>query len=242
MELTHGTLLGGQVRYAQPAHGYRTGIEPVLLAASIPARPGQAILEAGTGAGAALLCLTHRVTGLRCVGIEADADLARVAAQNGAGNEAIQVQAADVLALPELPPFDHAMTNPPWHGAAGTASPDQMRDRAKRAPPGLLAAWIRVLGRLLRHHGTLTLALPAAATAEAMAALAAGGLGSPALLPLWPRPGVAAKLVLLRAIRNGAGPCRILPGLVLHTADRQYTDGVQAILRGAARLDGFDGP
>ena len=33
MELTDGTLLGGRLRYVQPARGWRTGIEPVLLAA-----------------------------------------------------------------------------------------------------------------------------------------------------------------------------------------------------------------
>ena len=62
MDTTEGTLLGGRVRYAQPARGYRTGIEPVLLAAAVPAVPGQAVLEAGTGAGAALLCLAARAS------------------------------------------------------------------------------------------------------------------------------------------------------------------------------------
>ena len=37
-ELTDGTLLGGKVIYRQKSSGYRTGIEPVLLAAFVPAR------------------------------------------------------------------------------------------------------------------------------------------------------------------------------------------------------------
>ena len=48
-DITHGHLLDGRVRYAQPAKGFRSGIEPVLLAASIPARAGQRVLEGGTG-------------------------------------------------------------------------------------------------------------------------------------------------------------------------------------------------
>ena len=54
MEVTQGHLLGGRVRYAQPRSGFRSGIEPVLLAAAVPARPGERVLEAGSGAGAAL--------------------------------------------------------------------------------------------------------------------------------------------------------------------------------------------
>ena len=64
MLTSDGCLLDGRVRYAQPASGsdgYRTGIEPVLLAASIPAQAGQRVLEAGVGAGAGLICLAARV-------------------------------------------------------------------------------------------------------------------------------------------------------------------------------------
>ncbi|HJS85951.1 MAG TPA: SAM-dependent methyltransferase, partial [Acetobacteraceae bacterium] len=61
MDVTGGTLLGGRVRYAQPAEGFRSGIEPVLLAAAVPARPGECVLEGGSGAGAGLLCLAARI-------------------------------------------------------------------------------------------------------------------------------------------------------------------------------------
>ena len=51
------TLLGGKVRLRQPVDGYRAAIDPVLLAASLDAAPGQRVLEAGTGHGAAAICL-----------------------------------------------------------------------------------------------------------------------------------------------------------------------------------------
>ena len=235
--MTHGALLGGRVRYAQPAGGHRTGIEPVLLAASIPARPGQRVIEAGTGAGAALLCLAHRVSGIEGVGVEKDAALAHVAAGNGEGNRLpVRIVAADVLALPELGRFDHAMANPPWHDPAGTPSPDAGRNLAKRAGAGVLAAWMAALARTLRFRGTLTVLIPAGLLTEAFSVLDGAGLGSPALLPLWPRQDAPAKLVIFRAVRGGAGPCRVLPGLALHEADGRYTGGASAILEGAAAL------
>ena len=84
--MTQATLLGGRLRYAQPHAGFRTGIEPVLLAATVAARPGQRVLEAGTGAGAALLCLAARVPGIAATGIERDPALAEFARANFAAN------------------------------------------------------------------------------------------------------------------------------------------------------------
>ena len=66
LEITEGTLLGGRVRYAQLGAGFRSGIEPVLLAATIPARCGQVVIEGGSGVGAGLLCLHARVPGIEC--------------------------------------------------------------------------------------------------------------------------------------------------------------------------------
>ncbi len=86
LEVTQGHLLGGRVRYAQPRSGFRSGIEPVLLAAAIPARPGERVLEAGSGAGAALLCLAARVAGISGLGVERDPALVEIAASNAAAN------------------------------------------------------------------------------------------------------------------------------------------------------------
>ena len=57
-------FLGGRVQAWQPAAGYRAGVDAVLLAAAVPARPGDTALELGAGAGVASLCLATRVPGL----------------------------------------------------------------------------------------------------------------------------------------------------------------------------------
>ena len=236
-ETTTGTLLDGRVRYAQPAEGFRSGIEPVLLAAAIPARAGQRVLEAGSGAGAALLCLAARVPDITGVGVEVDPALAALATANATANgmAGLRFVAADMAHLPELGLFDHACANPPYHPGGGTPSPLPARARAKMAPEGLPATWITTLARHLRPRGTVSLILPAAAVPASLAALTAAHCGSAALLPLWPRAGLAAKLVILHAVRGGRGPFRLLPGLVLHAA-QGFTDAAQSILRGAVAL------
>jgi tRNA1(Val) A37 N6-methylase TrmN6 len=238
MDLTEGHLLGGRVTYAQPRDGFRSGIEPVLLAASIPARPDQRVLEAGSGAGAALLCLAARVVDVSGVGVERDPALVAVAARNAAANgyDGLTFVAADIADPPEIGLFDHAFANPPYHAATGSTSPNPDRDAARRAPPGLFPVWATKMGQLLRPRGTVTWIVTAAALPACLAALAMAGCAPSALLPLWPRSGQDAKLVLLRGIKGGRGSFRVLPGLVLHAGAGDFTPDAEAILRHGSAL------
>lgn len=229
-ELTEDGLLGGRVKLLQPRRGFRTAIDPVLLAAFVPARPGDSVLEIGCGTGAAFLCLAARVPGIAVTAIERDPQLAALAARNAALNGVdATLLAEDCCALPALPPMQHAMANPPyWTG--GTASPDAARRQAAHedAP---LAAWIAALSRPLRHKGTVSLVLPAARLAEAAAGFRDAGCGSVRLLPLWPRAGTPAKRILIQARKGGKGADEMLPGLVLHEANGDLTREAEKVLR-----------
>ncbi|MFS3136332.1 tRNA1(Val) (adenine(37)-N6)-methyltransferase [Gluconacetobacter sacchari] len=247
--LSQGTLLGGRVRYRQFRHGYRTGLEPVLMAAAIPARPGQRILEGGCGAGAGLMCLSWRVAGIAGVGVERDARTAALAQANFDENSFGRLRALcaalpDLPAIPDCPAqgggFDHAFANPPWHRADASASPDARRDLARRAGANdMLSVWVRGLGRQVRHHGTLTLALPAASIDAAIAAMRAHGIGSIRLIPFWPKAGRPARIVLVQGRVGGRGDAALLPGMTLHRADGHFTPEADAVLREGAPLEGL---
>ena len=216
------------MRYAQPAAGYRTGIEPVLLAAACPARAGERVLELGTGAGAGLLCLAWRVAGVVGVGVEVDPAMAAATRDNFGA--ALAVVEADVMALPELGAFDHVIANPPWHGSTSTPSPIAGRRLAKQATAETLPGWVGAGAGRLRAGGSFTLVLPAASAAGGYAALGAAGFGAVAMFPLWPRAGVAARLILLQARLGARGPSRVLAGGVLHDGPG-WTAWADAVLR-----------
>lgn len=237
-EVTEGTLLGGRLKYQQFAAGHRSGFEPVLLAAAVPAKPGQRVLEAGTGAGAALLCLAARVPGVSGVGVEIDAALAALANENFKinGFSALSCICADVTAGLGAQTFEHVMANPPWHEGAGTKSPDKKRALAHHARDGLLAAWVAALAACLKPRGTMTLILPAAAFSQAAACLRARKFGDIILYPLWPRAGEAAKQVIMAARLGAKGQDRVLRGMVLHD-QAGITAGADAMLRDGAALD-----
>ncbi len=238
-DVAHGHLLGGRVRYAQPRLGFRSGIEPVLLAAAIPARQGSLVLEGGCGAGATLLCLAARVPQIQGLGIDRDPALVALASQNASANgwPNLRLMAADIASPPQLDGFDHACANPPYHSESGTPSPDASRRTAKRGAEGSLAIWAASLARPLRSRGTLTFILPAMLLRQAIAAFADAGCPPTAMLPLWPKARHPAKLLLLRGIKGSRAAFRVLPGLVLHQPDGSFTPEADAIFRGGGALD-----
>lgn len=126
-DTTTDAFLNGRLRLIQPVSGYRAGSDPVLLAACVPARAGQSVLDVGCGAGAAALCLAARVPGLHVSGIEVQARYADLAGQNAALN-AIEatIYHADIAHMsPALRQtrFDHVLTDPPISTGAAAQRP-----------------------------------------------------------------------------------------------------------------------
>lgn len=244
MTRSEDRLLDGRVRLAQPASGYRVAIDPVLLAAAVPAAPGQSALDLGCGVGAAGLCLLARTPDLRVVGVEINPEMARLAAENGAANghgpDRYRALCADVGALDDLPTdFDHVLMNPPFHDPSATPSPDRARARATHAAEDL-ALWVDAAHRRLRRRGGLTLIWPAARLSHALTALSRR-FGGIALAPIWPRRGAPAKRVLIHAGKESRSPESLKPGLVLHGEGNGYTEAARAILWGAAAFEWEEG-
>ena len=159
-QITEDRLLSGRVRLLQPAEGYRAAIDPVFLAAAVPARPGQRVLDLGCGVGAASLCLVARLPLCQIVGLELQPELAALAAENARLNgvaDRVEPLLGDILAPPpSLAPggFDHVMTNPPYM-EDGTASPHVGKALANQEASVDLGAWLRFCVSMLRHKGGL---------------------------------------------------------------------------------------
>ena len=243
--LTHDGFLGGQLRIWQPRKGYRAGVDPVLLAASIEAKPGQWILELGCGVGVAALCLKARVDGLAVTGVEVQADYAELAQRNARENRlAFEIVQADLRKLPKavrIRRFNHVIMNPPYFDRnAGTAAQDAGRDVALGGDTPL-ADWIDIGVRRLAPRGYLTIIQRMERLPEALAALS-GRLGAIKVCPIAGREGRPPELFLLQARQEGRAAFHMTTPLVMHagathTDGRQsYTPQIEAVLRNGAKL------
>ncbi|MEM7752129.1 MAG: methyltransferase [Pseudomonadota bacterium] len=239
-ELTENAFLDGRLSIQQPKSGYRAGADPVFLAASVNALPGQRVLDLGCGVGTAMLCLLARVPDASVTGVERQHDLAQIAegnlSRNGMPGAIVE---ADVRNLPRSlrdQTFDHVMTNPPFFDRnAGSEAMNAGRELG-RGETLDLAVWLDLALRMLAPGGYLTLINRIERLPECLVALS-GRAGDIVVLPLAPREERRAKLFLLSARKGAKGPFLLQPPFVVHTGAQHehdgdsYTDRAQSILR-----------
>jgi tRNA1(Val) A37 N6-methylase TrmN6 len=242
LEFTDDRLLGGRLCFRQPRQGYRVAIDPVLLAAAVPAGPGSRVLDAGTGTGAAALCLAARAPDCRVTGLERDADLLGLARRNVEANrmvDRVEVVAGDLLQPPDLVvarPFDLVMSNPPYHPHAAATAPATATAKSAHLATADLPTWLAACLARLKPGGSLVLIHPPDRLDTILGALA-GRAGHAVVFPLWPRVDTpAAKRVIVVARKGARGPLRLARGLVLHEADGAYTAAALSILSDGAPL------
>ncbi len=244
--LSRDAFLGGQLQIYQPRDGYRAGIDAVLLAASIPASAGDTVLDLGCGAGVAGLCLARRIPGVILTGLELQPKYAALARRNAEenGTEAtiLDGDVANPPALLKDEQFSHVIANPPYfERASRTPARDAGRETALSGPAPL-SAWVSTAAKRTRPKGHVTFIHRAERLPELLSAFQSH-LGSIEALPLAPRPGRAAKLVLIRGRKNGNAEFRLHAPWCLHEGDahlrdaENYTKATACILRAAASLD-----
>ncbi|GLR98119.1 MULTISPECIES: tRNA1(Val) (adenine(37)-N6)-methyltransferase [Bradyrhizobium] len=244
-DITEDAFLGGQLRLKQKRSGHRAGHDAILLAAATDALARDRVVDFGAGVGTAGLALARRVAGIRLSLVEIDPELAELARGNAAANAiAAETIVLDVTAEPQafasngLSPdsVDVVLMNPPFNDPARhRASPDRARHTAHVATEVTLHAWVHAARRILRSNGVLTLIWRADGIAEVLAALSRG-FGSVSILPVHGEAGRPAIRVLVRAVKGGRAPTRLLPGLMLNDEKRLSKSEVTEILEGRAAL------
>lgn len=239
---TTDAVLGGRVILRQPLQGYRVAIDPILLAAACPAGAGETIVDLGCGIGTAALCVARRVAGVTCTGVDLQPELVAFARANAAANhldDRVRFIPGDILD-PLLPVYaaraDQVIVNPPYlpRGRA-TVSDNPIKAIANVEGEADLAAWVAAAARAAKPGGRATFIHRADRLPELLA-LFQERFGMIAVLPLYPKAGAAARRVIVSGRLAQSGPASLLPGLVLHEANGDFTPAAQGILRDGAAL------
>jgi tRNA1(Val) A37 N6-methylase TrmN6 len=232
-QITRDTLLRGRVKLLQPRDGYRSSLDPVLLAGFV-APPFGRFLDIGCGTGALSFLLLARDEAATGVGVEVQGRLAELAERGRADNAFAgrwRVMAADVRKAPVVAAgdFDLVATNPPFRPlGSGVLPPDTEKALAHHEVALTLADWLDVAATALRPGGRLATIFPFDRWEELRAGLAARGFSVARTRLVVPRAGGVPGRILVEA-RKGSCESRTELALVVHD-ESGYTPEVRAML------------
>lgn len=250
-DITHDYFLGQKLHLAQPASGYRAGIDAVLLAASVvPPADGSdlRVLDVGAGVGAAGLCLAARLPSATVVLYERAPELVALAQSNIASNafaERVVAVEGDVaitgdrLAALGLEPqsFDWVIANPPFHdSSAGTQAPDPLKAGSHAMELEQLDTWLRFMARMVRAGGRASIIYKANGLTRLLQGFD-GRFGGVSVLPIVPRRGAPAIRVLIEGVKGSRAPLTLKSNLVLHGHGQGFLPQIETILRDGGGLD-----
>ena len=251
--LSEDEFLGGKITLFQPKKGHhRSGTDAVLLAACTPARPGQLVVDLGSGVGAAGLCVAARVGDIRLLAVEIEQEVAAIAWANMNRPDCVRHLAAasvlncDVALRGEERKAagltenlaDHVIANPPYYRPEKfQTSPDEARATAHMLTDEGMEPWFRSAVSILKKGGTFTLIQRADELPELLR-LMQGRFGGITVQPFSPREGEAAHRVVIQGKKQSRAPFRLLPTIAIHDVGSDMPgERVEAVHRHGAAID-----
>ena len=239
--VTVDTLLRGRVTLVQPARGFRSSLDPLLLAAFVRPPFGR-FVDIGCGTGALAFSLAALDPGASGVAIELQPRLARLAARGLKQNpfasrvEIVEAEVRGVVGRPGLPPaaFDLVATNPPFRPVGGGfVSPNGERARANHEVTLTMDDWLDAAAALVRPGGRVAVVFVAPRQSELLGGLRARGLRPARVRLVHARLEEPASRVLVQAASAGGAPeiaaTALEPPLVLRGPDG-HSDEVRRLL------------
>lgn len=238
--VTEDSLLDGRLILLQPKDGFRASIDPIVLAATVPVKAGDHVLDVGTGSGAAALALLVREPWAWVTGLDIQESLIALASRSAARNqmtEHVTFVAGDLVSQnvrTKLGQFDHVMSNPPFfERGSGQLPKNKARALATVESTADLRVWIEFMVSAARDGGTITL-IHRAEREDEVIDLLSPNCGDISVMDLTSKESDGThKLVIVQAIKAACAANVSRTELILHKADDDYTEQALAILRDA---------
>lgn len=240
----HETLdhfLGGRLQLFQPTEGYRAGIDPLFLSASVHPKSGEKILDVGAGSGIASLALALRCQDITVTGLEIQQELVDLASRNRQINhlvERVNIIQGDILTPPSpllFHSFDQIMTNPPFYEERDSQPSPHPHKALAKTETLPLQQWLTCCLKMLKTKGTFTMIHRPERLPEILSYLE-NKVGGLVIYPLWPSSHTPARRIVIQGRKGMKGELRLARGMILHGENEKYTPETDAILRDMAGL------
>lgn len=234
---THDTFFRGRISVKQPPDGYRFSVDAVILGNMARVKPGDRILDLGTGCGVIPLILCYRHPGTGPVfAAEIQPELAEIAAVNTRENrmdDRITILKRDVKSMTPADtggPVDAVVCNPPHFASnSGRINPDSQKAVARHEISITLPDLTAAAGRMLTAGGRMIVIYPGERLVDLLDAMRRANIEPKELRMIHPAPNTEAQRVLVHGIRGKSPGIRIASPLYIRKDARSYTDELEAM-------------
>ena len=232
------TFFNGHIRIKQERRGYRFAIDAVLLAHHASPRPGERVLDLGTGCGIIPLMLAFRHPQVKICGIEIQEQLAQLARDNVTANrmeDRIEICCKDMRRLKPQAlsgPVDLIVSNPPYRKKdSGRINPDRQKAIAMHEIKNTLLDVTEAARRVLRTAGRLVTIYPAERMTEVVVQFRSSGIEPKRMRMIHSSSADEAKLFVIEGVKGGRAGVKIGPPLHIYQADGSYTSEVAKMFK-----------
>jgi len=235
--VTTDTFFKGRLKVKQARNGYRFSIDAVLLAHFVNPRPGDTILDLGSGCGIIPLMLAFRHPNVMLYGVEiqaalADLALANVAVNGLAGRVTIMQQdLKDLTAGSMGGRIDLVVSNPPFRKVnSGRMNPHEQRAIARHEIMITLQDVIAAASRVLPLGGRFVTIYAVERLVDMLVSLRAVKLEPKQMRMVHSNEDRKAHLFLMEAVKGGNPGLAVGPPLNIYNQAGGYTDEVAQMM------------
>jgi tRNA1Val (adenine37-N6)-methyltransferase len=201
-------FMEGRLRLIQSKDGYRFSIDPILLSEFVTVRPGDVVVDLGTGCGVILLTLLLTKPVGYAFGLEIQEELASQAVRNASLNGyegKMKIILGDIKHLPMAGRCaDMVICNPPYRQmSSGRINPDLRKAIARHEILASIDDVLLAARSLLRKKGRLALIWPSVRLVDILVRLRRFNLEPKKMQINYPSLDSGAKIALIEASLGG---------------------------------------
>ena len=229
-------LQRNHLRIIQKTDGFCFGMDAVLLSGFAAVKPGERVLDLGTGTGIIPILLSAKTEGEHFTGLEIQEEIAGMAKRSVSMNgleKKIEIVNGDIKEASRIfgaASFDVVTTNPPYmNDAHGLKNPTEVKAISRHEVLCTLEDLVREGAKVLKHGGRMYMVHRPHRLIEILNTMTKYRLEPKRMKLVHPFRDKEANMVLIEAVRGGGAWMKVEPPVIVYKEPGVYSEEIYDI-------------
>ena len=229
-------LQRNHLRIIQKTDGFCFGMDAVLLSGFAAVKPGERVLDLGTGTGIIPILLSAKTEGEHFTGLEIQEEIAGMAKRSVSMNgleKKIEIVNGDIKEASRIfgaASFDVVTTNPPYmNDAHGLKNPTEVKAISRHEVLCTLEDVVREGAKVLKHGGRMYMVHRPHRLIEILNTMTKYRLEPKRMKLVHPFRDEEANMVLIEAVRGGGAWMKVEPPVIVYKEPGVYSEEIYDI-------------